>query len=192
MSQSLKAIQHHVLLLQLTIATLHVNKAALQDAKKKVELKCGLRLGPDIHAEPSIIALSQTINRYHPESRSCFVSLPASRRSLTVVVFDASNSGRLLTLNWMYRAIPQEFKASGAELMRGTFADNIDSDQMEKLLIGLMPIDSVNCPQLKYGCDIVSHVHRRLPVRANEGLSSCKIMQSSIIVSIAISGLLPV
>ncbi len=69
--------------------------------------------------------------------------------SLTVVVFDASNSGRLLTLKWMYRAIPQELKASGAELMRGTFADNIDSDQMQKLLIGLMPIDSVNvCPTL--------------------------------------------
>ncbi len=78
---SLKAIQHHVLLLQLTIATLHVNKAALQDAKKKVELTCGLHLGPDIHAEPSIIALSQTIHRYHPESRCCFVSLPASRLS---------------------------------------------------------------------------------------------------------------
>lgn len=99
--------------LQLTIATLHANKAALQDAKLKIENACGIRLGPPLHADPAIRQFTETL----------------------------------------HRAIPQQLRAAGVDIMRGTIADTINPTQVVDLLRHLQPTDRVRELMMKYGCE---------------------------------------
>ncbi len=100
--------------LQLTIATLHANKAALQDAKLKIENACGIRLGPPLYADPAIRQLTETL----------------------------------------HRAIPQQLRAAGVDIMRGTIADTINPTQMVHLLRHLQPTDRVRESVMKYGFEL--------------------------------------